>query len=255
MASDRPGYYRIASLERGVHILDLLSRHGTMTLTAVAKALNEDRSVCHRALLTLRDLGLVHQPGGHGYGLTMHLFEMGMRVVNRLEARPLIRPYMEELCHWCNETINLGYKDGEQIVYLDSAKHLLLRAELSVGTRIPIHCSALGKAILAFRPSQEQAAFLANSGLTAHTRRTITSSKVLANELAMVRSQGFAVDDEEHYEGVRCVAVPLLDHTGHASYSISISGPSSRISLAHLMAMSQRLTEVGRKISDLLGSC
>jgi len=247
-------YYRIGSLEKGVRIVDLLSRQGTMSLSDIAGELKLDRSVCHRHLLTLRDLGLVSQPGGAGYRLTMGLFEIGMRLVNQLEIKKVVRPFMEKLAATHSETVNLGIKDGSQVVYLDKCESThLLRADLAVGTRIPMHCTALGKVILAFRPESERRAFCAAGGFKAYTERTITSPKAFALELEGIREQGFAVDDEEHYLGLRCVAAPLVDYTGFANYSLSIAAPGSRLSPGRLTEIGVDLKRTCERVSAILG--
>jgi IclR family acetate operon transcriptional repressor len=247
-------YYRIGSLEKGVKIIDLLTRRGPLSLSEVAAELKVDRSVCHRALLTLRDLGLVSQPGGSGYRLTMSLFEMGMRLVNRLEVKQVVRPFMEKLSGTYRETVNLGIKDGDQVVYLDRTESTqLVRADLAIGTRIPIHCTALGKAILAFRPEAEQAAFCAGDTLPAYTARSITSPQQFSRQLADIRRKGMALDDEELYAGLRCVAAPVVDHTGFAAYALSLAGPSSRLSVADLLKIGADLKQTCARISAILG--
>jgi DNA-binding IclR family transcriptional regulator len=250
----KPKYYRIGSLEKGLRIVELLSRQGTMSLSDISGELKLDRSVCHRHLLTLRDMGLVSQPGGSGYRLTMALFEMAMRLVNRLEIKQVVRPFMEKLSATHGETVNLGLKDGSQVVYLDKCESThLLRAELSVGTRIPMHCTALGKAILAFRPENERKAFCGTGGFKAYTDRTITSPKALALELAGIRQQGFAVDDEELFLGLRCVAAPLVDYSGFANYALSIAAPESRLSPGRLTEIGVDLKRTCERISGALG--
>lgn len=247
-------YYRIGSLEKGVRIVELLSRKGTLSLSDIAGELKLDRSVCHRHLLTLRDMGLVSQPGNSGYRLTMALFEMAMRVVNQLEVKKVVRPFMEKLALAHGETVNLGIKDGSQVVYLDKCESThLLRADLAVGARIPMYCTALGKAILAFRPEAERKAFCTAGGFKAYTERTITSPKALALELAAIREQGFALDDEEHYLGLRCVAAPLVDYTGFANHSLSIAAPGSRLSHARLTEIGVDLKRTCERISGVLG--
>ena len=253
-ADKKEKYYRIGSLEKGVKVIDLLTRRGPLSLSEIAAELKIDRSACHRSLLTLRDLGLVSQPGGSGYRLTMSLFEMGMRLVNRLEVKQVVRPFMEELARTYRETVNLGIKDGDQVVYLDRAESTqLVRADLAVGTRIPIHCTALGKAILAFRPESEQAVFCAPGSLPAYTATTITSPQQLARQLAEIRRAGLAFDDEELYAGLRCVAAPVFDHTGAAGYSLSLAGPSSRLSVGDLQTIGQGLKQACGRISAILG--
>ena len=247
-------YYQIGSLKKGIRIIDLLSRRGTLTLSEVAGELKLDRSVCHRYLLTLRDLGLVFQPGGSGYRLTLTIFEMSMRLINQLEIKKIVRPFMEGMTLEYKETVNLGIKDGDQVVYLDKSESTqMLRAELAIGSRIPIHCTALGKAILAFRPASEQVAFCSGSGFAAYTPRTITSPKALMKQLTAIREKGFAVDDEEHFLGLRCVAAPLVDHSGFPNYSLSMAGPSSRLSHKRLMAIGSHLKSVCERISKILG--
>jgi DNA-binding IclR family transcriptional regulator len=247
-------YYQIGSLKKGIRIIDLLSKRGTLSLSEVSGELKLDRSVCHRYLLTLRDLGLVSQPGGSGYRLTMALFEMSMRLINQLEIKKIVRPFMEDMSLEYKETVNLGIKDGDQVVYLDKSESTqLFRAELTIGTRIPIHCTGLGKAILAFRPEDEQTTFCSGSEFTAYTPNTITSPKTLAKELTVIRERGFAVDDEEHFLGLRCVAAPLVDHSGFPNYSLSVAGPSSRLSNKRLMEIGSNLKSVCERISKVLG--
>jgi DNA-binding IclR family transcriptional regulator len=247
-------YYRIGSLEKGVKIIDLLASRGTMSLSEIAADLQLDRSVCHRSLLTLRDLGIVSPPGGSGYQLTMALFEMGMRLVNRLEVKQVVRPFMEELSRTYAETVNLGIKDGDQVVYLDKSESTHpVRADLAVGTRIPMHCTALGKAILAFRPENEQAAFCSGTALPAYAAGTITSTKRFVKELAVIRRRGFALDNEELYAGLRCVAAPVIDHTGFANCALSLAGPTSRISVTGLIEIGAGLKRTCARISTILG--
>lgn len=225
-----------------------------MSLSEIAGDLKLDRRVCHRSLLTLRDLGLVSQPGGSGYRLTMALFEMGMRVVNRLEVKQVVRPFMEDLSRTYAETVNLGIKDGDQVVYLDKSESTHpVRADLAIGTRIPMHCTALGKAILAFRPESEQSAFCSGGRLRAYTAATITSPTRFLKELADIRRRGFALDDEELYAGLRCVAAPIIDRSGGASYSLSLAGPSTRVSVQDLHTLGSALTHTCARISPALG--
>jgi IclR family transcriptional regulator, KDG regulon repressor len=251
---EKSRYYRIGSLEKGIRIIELLSHQGTLTLSEVAAKLKLDRSVCHRHLLTLRDLGWVSQQGGAGYQLTMTLFEMAMRVVNRLEIVKIVRPFLEDLSREYQETVNLGLREGNQIVFVDKilSTHLF-RADLSVGTRHPLHCTALGKAVLAFRPKAEQDAICKDRKLKASSEKSIISGPALRQELAAIRDRGFAIDDEEYYLGLRAVAAPLVDHTGYALYAVSIAGPSQRLNIERLMEIGPDLKQVCEKVSSILG--
>jgi DNA-binding IclR family transcriptional regulator len=252
--NEKAKYYRIGSLEKGVRIIELLSKQGIMSLSEVAAELKLDRSVCHRHLLTLRDLGLVSQPGGSGYQLTMALFEMSMRIVNRLGVVKIVRPFLEDLAREYQETVNLGIKDGNRIVFVDKilSTHLF-RADLAVGTRHPLHCTALGKAILAYRPESEQAAFCAGKELKPSSANTITTGPAFRREIASIRDRGFALDDEEYYLGLRAVAAPLVDHTGFAVYAVSVAGPSLRLTVKRLMDIGPGLKRVCERVSGIMG--
>ena len=245
-------YYRIGSLEKGVKIIDLLTRRGPLSLSEVAAELKVDRSVCHRALLTLRDLGLVSQPGGSGYRLTMSLFEMGMRLVNRLEVKQVVRPFMEKLSGTYRETVNLGIKDGDQVVYLDRTESTqLVRADLAIGTRIPIHCTALGKAILANLPIEESDRIF-EKPLEKLTEKTNVDRIRLLEEFADVRLSGYSVDDEGIEHGLYCLAVPIYNYTGSVVAAISISGPFNRVT-ENRQKVVQELKSLGGMISRRLG--
>ncbi len=248
-------YYQINSLAKGLRIMELLARGGKLSLSEVAGRLELDRSVCHRSLSTMRDLGFVSQDGPAGYRVSMKIFELAMQLVNGLEVRGVVRPLLVDLADRHNETVNLGIRDGREMIYLDKVEtRALLRAELAVGTRIPIHCTGLGKAVLAFSPEDERRAILGAGALKAYTPKTIVSARALVAELESIKERGFALDDEEHYPGLRCVAAPVFDHTGRPAYSLSIAGPSSRLSLEKLMDMATDLMDACRLASRLLGA-
>jgi DNA-binding IclR family transcriptional regulator len=254
MAANGRKYYQIASLERGLNILDLLTHRQKATVTEIAADLGCDRSACHRALLTMRDMGFVNQEGASGFTLSMKIFEMAMRMVNRLEIRPITRPFLEELRDKYKETVNLGVWDGQDVTYLDKCESAeVIRAELAVGARVPTHCSALGKAILAFRQPDEIKKYLDSTPLSRMTPNTLADSEDLRKELERIRSDGLAVDDEECYLGLRCVAAPIFNQGDRAGMSLSVSGPSGRITLNKLQAIGRDLKEACRRIEAALG--
>ena len=135
----------------GFTILELLSENGEMSVSEVAAGLGIHRSASYRFLASLKQMGYVVQEPDSRYKLSFKLFELGMKLINSLEIKQVARPYMQELSSMYNETVNLGYWNGVDIIYLDKIESSeLIRIDLAVGRRIPIYCTALGKSILAF---------------------------------------------------------------------------------------------------------
>jgi IclR family acetate operon transcriptional repressor len=248
-------YYRIGSLEKGINLLRILAAGGAMSLESIAAEAQMDRSGCHRYLLTFRDLGLVARNGNSGYRLTTGLFEIAMLYTNRLEIRQIAWPFMEEIARKYNETVNLVVRNGDQVVFLYKIEGShQYRAEIAVGTRHPIYCTAQGKAIIAFRPEIEREAYCAAmENLKAFSPNTITTPQAFAEEMAAIRRRGFAINQEEYFAGVSGVAAPVMDYTGFAVYSLSVAGPSARMPMDVLREIGADLKEVCGRLSASLG--
>ena len=251
----KPNYYHVGSLEKGINIIKILAAGGTMSLADIATEAKMDRSGCHRYLLTFRDLGLLSKIGNSGYRLTTGLFEIAMMYMNRLGVRQMARPYMEEISLKYNETVNLAVQDGYHVVFLHKIEGShQYRTEISIGTRHPVYCTALGKAIMAFRPESEQDAFYdRKEKLTSFSPNTIISPQAFKEELSLIRSRGFAIDNEEYFAGLSGVAAPIFNHTGFAVYSISVAGPSAHCLEEMLLRIGEDLKRVCDKVSAILG--
>lgn len=247
-------YYKVSSLERGLRILELLAKEGSLKVSEVAAYLGTHRSAAHRFLATLKELGYVVQDPSSRYRLSFRIFEMGMNMVNSLGIRQITRPFLEELAEISNETVNLGHWEGEEIVYIDKVKSReVLLMDLAIGTRVPTFCSAMGKAILAHRSEEEIRVFLSSSSFKPLTPKTKTNPEVLRKELAEIRNRGFAIDDEEMVVGIRCLAAPIFDYNGRPEYAISISGPTSRLTFEKIEALSLDLKRVCAELSKRMG--
>jgi DNA-binding IclR family transcriptional regulator len=253
MTPKKEKYYQIASLEKGIRVLELLSNQNEMTVSSVATQLGFNRAASHRFLATLRDLGYVDKNANNRYHLTFKIMEMGMKVANRFEIRSAARVYMQELSRTFGETVNLGYWKGQKIFHLDKIDSLeILRIDTPLGSWAPAYCTALGKAILAYLPRDELEAYLKSAKLVSHAPNTITSKKIFRQELIKVLQQGYAVDDEELSLGLRCVAAPVFDHTGHVRYALSVSAPSSRMTRETIEKVQQKLRDVCQRLSAKL---
>ncbi|MFO7737757.1 MAG: IclR family transcriptional regulator [Desulfatiglandaceae bacterium] len=254
MKNTKKKYFYINSLEKGTKVLELLAEKGKLSVTKVAEHLGFNRTGSHRFLLTLVELGYVEKSPDHRYQLSFKLLDLGMKMANRFEIRREARPYMQQLSLAFRETVNLGLRDGLDILHLDKIDSLeILRMDSPVGSRAPAYCTALGKASLAFLPQNELDVLLNGVKLKPYGPNTITSKKMLKQELEKIRNQGYAVDDEELAYGLRCVAAPIFDHTGLPRYSISVAGPAMRFTEKRMQQIQQTVRKVCRELSRRMG--
>ena len=250
--NDKP-YYKINSCAKTMRILELLADKGNLTPTETASFLGFNRSTCHRFLVMLKELGYVVRDNSSRYRLSFKIFELGMKVNNKLEIKKIAYPFMMQLAAEFNETVNLGYWAGMSVVHVEKLDtEEVLRIDVKVGSLAPAYCTGLGKAILAHLPAHELEAYLNNIEFRAFTENTIVSKEELVEELKKVRERGFAIDDEELAKGLRCVAAPVLLSDGYPLHSISIAGPSARITHRVLEKLQDAVPKVARALTECL---
>jgi prepilin-type processing-associated H-X9-DG protein len=178
-----------------------------------------------------------------------------MKKLERFEIRHTAHPMMQELSRAFRETVNLGFWDGHAIVHLDKINSTeILRMDSGLGTLAPAYCTGLGKAILAFLPEDEVDIYLQTIEFERLTPNTIHSADTFKKALYRIRERGFAVDNEELSIGLRCIGAPVFDYTGRASFALSISGPTHRMSDERVEAMSEILQSVCQRLSKKIGS-
>jgi len=247
-------YFQIGSLEKGMKILELLVDSEEMSVSEVAARLGMNRSASHRFLATLREMGYVEKNANARYQATFRIFELGMKVADRFEIRRMARPYLRELQQAYNETVNLGYWDGQQIIHLDKVESReILRMDPGIGTPSPAYCTGLGKAILAFLPEEELNYYLSSVVLEPLTPNTIASKQKLMEELNLTRQRGYAIDNEELSRWLRCVASPVFGYGDHPVFAISVSGPISRMTDSLVEKISIDVQRVCELLSTHLG--
>jgi IclR family acetate operon transcriptional repressor len=251
VSTDRAGIDRSYGVRAVVRVLDILdavrsSRDG-ISLTRIADKAGLPKASTFRYLATLEGRRYVERDPESGlYRLGPELAGFSHGNLDLLVARA--RPQLEALRDECQETINLGALDGDRILYLDIVESpRAMRLAARRGDRDPIHSTALGKAIAAKLAREEVAQILASSGMQTETMRTIGTPDAYFAELEEVRTRGFAVDNGEHEEGARCVAValPLVD----ARAAISLSAPAIRFPLEHAESIAAALTRAARAIA------
>lgn len=226
-----------------------------LPLKDIAKATQLPKTTTFRILYTLERQGYVEKVAGNGrYRLTSKLMEFVTEKADHRRLQDLAGPVMKKLLSEFQETVNLGVLEGDHVLYLDvmESPHLF-RLAASVGQRGSIHATAVGKALAAFLPAEVVEAAIKNAGFRKYTERTIQRMLQLREELARVRRRGYAIDEQEIVEGVRCLGAPILDRSGRAVAAISVSGPIVRVTAARGRAIAQALVKGCSEISARLG--
>ena len=251
-AAGERGTGSVQSISRAFSLLEVIADlGGAATLSRLADHSGLPQATVHRLLRTLVDLGYVRQEESRQYALAPRLVRLGEIAKNLLGTWAV--PHLQRLVDATGESANLAMLEGDQVVYTAQVPGLhAMRMFTEVGRRASVHCTAVGKAMLADLPPDRVRAIVVPSGMPAQTPHTITTIAALTEELARIRAQGFAVDDEEQEVGVRCVAVAVPGGANHAA--LSVSGPSPRMTADVLRQAIPLLTDAARALADDLAT-
>jgi len=244
------------SLAKALVLMETLAA-SPRPLTAVdlSQQLKIARPTVYRILSTLVRHGFViREDGSPCFRASLKLLELGHQVLERTDLHEAARPTLCDLAAEFRETVHLAVEEGGRMVYLDKVEGPgPFCTNSRIGRRVPMHCTGLGKAVLAHLPADKLRAILSRHGMLRGTPRTIVTMAGIERELARVRRQGFAIDDVEFEDGVRCVGVPVFDHLGVPVAAISISAPVSRMSRAHARRVGLILRNAVAKVSTAIG--
>lgn len=237
----------IQSLARGLKTLDILGESQDGVSNAeLAGLLGVDKGSASRLLSTLAHYGYVEKDEvTRRYHLGSQVVNLSRSVLTRLPLREAAKPFLRQLMERTGECAHLAVLAQGRVLYIDQVESpATLRVNAQVGTMNPLHCTALGKILLAFCGAEIPPA------LESFTPRTIIKKNLLRKHLEQIRSQCYAVDDEEFDPGVRCIAVPVFDFRGEGIGSIGISGPATRINPDRLPTLTAIVVEIGKALSD-----
>ena len=219
--------YMAATLTKGLEVLEALSEVEETGLTELARRIDISGPTLFRLLATLAASGYV-QKSGSRYRLTLKSWEVGSKAVRRLKLRDLVRPRAERLTERSAESAHLAVLQGSGVVIIDKVEAVQpVRVDTYVGQRAPAHCSATGKAMLAFLPDSRVEEVLDGS-LERYTERTVVDGAKIRKELAQVRSRGYATNKGEWRADVSAIAVPIFDHAETVVASLSLTMPTQR---------------------------
>ncbi|MEW6074113.1 MAG: IclR family transcriptional regulator [Planctomycetota bacterium] len=248
-----PDRYAIPNLRNACRVLRLLAEEGGgLPLAAIVRRLAIPRTTALRILSTLSGEGLLDRRGKH-YVLGTGLIRLGTRALESTDVRTVAIPVLYDLSQATQETAHLAVPSADQSLLLEvcDSPHPV-RVASRPGTLADIHCSATGKVFLAFHVS-DLAAFLAGRELARRTPNTMTAYAELAAEVERIRARGYAVDEEEHSRGVRCLAAPICNAFGTVVAAIGITASTSTFPRRRTKAVASEVTAAAARVSALLG--
>jgi DNA-binding IclR family transcriptional regulator len=243
-------------LDRALAALAILANSSSdCSLAELCPALKLHKSTVHRLMMVLEQHRLVvKNPDTGRYRLGLRLYELGSRAIDGLDLRGRARPYLDRLQDEFGETVFFCILDEGQVFYVEKVEsQRSVRTACTVGSRAPAYCTAVGKAMLAELPEAEVSKIVRRWGLKAVTPKTITTTTALKAELRAVRARGYAIDDEEKEEGLRCIGAAVRSHSGKLAAAMSISGPAFRMTKERVPEIGRALMEAANKLSAELG--
>jgi len=246
----------IQAVERALKILDLFDEYDTeLKITDISERMQLHKSTVHSLLKTLQLHGYIDQNPENGkYRLGMKLFERGNFVIHGLDIRKVAKRYLVDLSLQTGQTTHLVILDDKEGVYIDKVEGQLATILYSrIGRRVPLHSSGAGKALMAFLKEEEQRKILIGYRYVVQTPNTITNEADFLKELTKVRNAGYSVDNQENEPGVRCIAVPILNHKAQVIAAISISTLVSRVDDEQLRQFLLLLQQAAAEISQQMG--
>lgn len=248
--------YKVPNLEKGIAVLEYLSlKKGGETLQNIKTELSISQTTAYRILNTLVRLEyLVYNEDTKRYRISRKLLTLGFRSLDEHNLLEIVLPRLQELRDKVKETACFGLLGEEKGIFIEQALgNHTFRFFLSPGKSFELHCSAPGKAIMAYLPNIVRNRYISYMKFTRYNSRTITSEEAYLQELEKVRQRGYALDNEEELSGVICIGAPLFNYTGYPAGAIWISGPKDRLTPDAIRTSAGHIKDIARLISTELG--
>jgi IclR family pca regulon transcriptional regulator len=253
--ASRPGDSYVQSFARGLAVIRSFdSSRPAQTLTEVAAASGLTRAGARRILLTLQALGYV-EADGRRFQLTPKILDLGFAYLTSMPFWNLAEPVMEELVEQVHESCSAAVLNGTDIVYVlrVPTTHKIITLNLSIGSRLPAFCTSMGRMLLSAVDDDQLDAVLDASDLVARTPRTIVSKAALKEAIGVVRSQGWAIVDQELEEGLISMSAPIRDRQGRIIAALNISGNAQRKNAKQMVkACLEPLQEAAQRVSEMV---
>jgi DNA-binding IclR family transcriptional regulator len=238
----------IQVIERMMHLLDALAVHSApINLKQLAAQTGLHPSTAHRILAVMVDNRLVDRVEPGTYRLGIRLLELGNLVKSRISVRQEALPYMQKLHQQLGETVNLSVRHADEVVYVErtAASNSMMRVVQIIGARAPLHITAVGKIFLSDDGPEKSRQYMQRTGLPRYTENTLTDAQRLARELDEIRTQGYALDNQEAEKGVSCIGAGIYNDEGRLVAGLSVSAPSDRLNkgwAAHVKTTAENIS-------------
>jgi IclR family transcriptional regulator, KDG regulon repressor len=246
---------RLSSVANSIRLLSSFSgEENELGITVLASRLRLAKSTVHRLAATLTAARFLEQNSDNGkYRLGLALFELGSLVRRRMDVADAARQKLRELLEQTGETVQLGIVDHHSVLYIyEMESRRAIRMAAAVGARAPLHCTAVGKVLLAAQP-EEYVRQVLDLGLQAYTPKTIVKREALLETLAEVAQRDYATDDEESETGLRAIASPVRNHTGAVIAAVGLAAPAQRMNKKVMQTRVPSVIATASAVSARLG--
>ena len=249
------GKKNIKSIVKMSKIIDVIAfEQSALSLSELSQRLGIAKSTLHGLLSTLVNIRYLEQEQDTGrYKLGVQLFELGSQIANTWSEKTIAKSYMKKLVEETGETVHLGMLSNGEVLYVDKQEaNSSIRIDTAPGAKLPLHCTGVGKVLLAYSDESEIEKIL-SSKLNKYTDQTIDNAVALRKQLVEIRKVGYSFDNQEFVDGLRCVAAPIFDYQKKVIFALSISGPLSRMKQTEIMKYRDLLVNATKEISQKLG--
>jgi IclR family KDG regulon transcriptional repressor len=254
-AATKPLKTRLSSVANSIRVLKSFSgKEDELGITTLSTRLRLAKSTVHRLAATLTGAGFLEQNSDTGkYRLGMSLFELGALVRRRMDVATEGRPRLRELLEKTGETVQMGVVDHLSVLYVyEMESPRAIRMAAAVGGRAPLHCTAVGKVLLAYQP-QAFVDQVLDAGLTVYTPKTITRREAVLAMLSDIRARDHAIDDEESESGLRAIAAPIRNHNGAVIAAVGVAAPVQRMNKKVMQTWVPSVIGTASAVSGRLG--
>src|SRR5260221_3257757 len=247
------------SLQKAMKILFYMGQHGPeMRIAEIASGLHLNKTTVYRLLSALERLDLVQRDSeNERYRLGLKLHELGTKAARARTLQSESRRYLKEMAHVCNEAVSLAVPGAGGVVCLErfDSPRTMITVRTPVGALFPAHCSAAGKAVLAYLSERDVDAIVSRRGLTRYTVNTHTQMDELKSDLRRIRQRGYALDEQELERGLNGIAAPVFLQDARVIGAVGIAGPTQRFQGKDLAEKVELVKSAARKIAANLGAC
>jgi len=245
-------------LEKGLKLLEELAESAEgMTVVELAERIGVHKTSAYRYINSLLDMGYIQSDGDGSYHLGTKILQLGSQLLRRMPLRETAHPFLVKLSADTQKTVHLCVLDGHNVVYIDKVESQKSLPILSrIGSRAPAYCTGVGKALLSSLPTDQVVSLLREFSLIQRTPETITDPIQLLEEIKVTAERGYAIDNGEHEEGIKCFAAPIRGYGGDMVGAVSLTGlkrefDGSEESEKTIVAITQTATEISRALGHV----